>query len=157
MNCILSKVKIAWCLFRGLPSFFDTFAFRKFEELVKDINNINLNKLINKLISREARMRLNIDLNVNKTNFKNKNNKVLNCSYCNKKGYLESKYFFKYSELKSNKGFNKKQSNKSPNNSISSKQLIIINYKGLTNYIYKSKYKFILNSGVIEYYSPNKE
>lgn len=102
---------IVWFLFRGLPSSFDSFAFHKYEELAKNTANIDLDKLFSELISEEARMQSNIDLNTNKTSF----NKAPYCKHCSKKGHLESKCFIKYPELKTNKGNNKKHFNSKTN------------------------------------------
>ena len=45
--------------------------FRKYEELIKDLNNINIFKLINDLISEEGRFNFNINLKANKISFNN--------------------------------------------------------------------------------------
>ncbi|KAF7961227.1 hypothetical protein EAE96_000893 [Botrytis aclada] len=169
MKYDIPKAFIVWFLFRGLPSYFDGFASRKYEELAKNQDNIDLDSLFSELISEEARMRSNIDLYANKTGFKN-NNKTPYCSHCHKKGHLESTCFIKYPELKNNKSSNMKQSssnnndisnndsNNESNTPISSKQLMTIRHNiGLINKSYKSKYKFILDSGATEHYSPNKE
>ncbi|KAK6599701.1 hypothetical protein H4I95_08576 [Botrytis cinerea] len=103
----IPEVFIAWFLFRGLPSSFDGFVSRKYEELAKNEASIDLDKLFSGLISEEARMRSNFESNANKASFKNKN-KAPYCSHCGKKGHLEYRCFKKHPKLKGNRGNNKK-------------------------------------------------
>ena len=91
------------------------FKSRKTEELLKDLNNndnIDLDKLISKLIFEKSRMKGFIESN----RIIKLLNTIPNCIYYNKKGYLESKCFKKYSELynrdyKRFKNFNKNNNN----------------------------------------------
>ena len=97
----LPKPFIIWILFKGLPSSFDSFISRKYEELAKNINNINVNTLISELISEEARMLAinNNSLEANKA-YKGRNRSY--CTYCNKSGHIVDKCFNKHPELKNN-------------------------------------------------------
>ena len=95
----IPKALIAWLILKGLPSSYDNYASRKYEELINNLNNININKLIIDLISEEGRINSNINLEANKTSF---NNKQSYCKHCNKKGHIADKCFIKYPELKNN-------------------------------------------------------
>jgi hypothetical protein len=149
----MPKPFIAWFIFRGLNSSFDGFISRKYEELAKDLKNINLDKLFSELISEEARMKNSIDLEANKVS----TNKSPFCKHCNKKGHLETKYFKKYPELKNkNKNQDKDKSSKSGEKPLSNKQVITAFSTLLANLTEKSKNKIILDSGASEYFSPNK-
>jgi rubrerythrin len=92
----LPRPFIACLLFKGLPSSFDSFASRKYEELAKDIANIDVNKLISELISEEGRMTSNIDLEANKASRDNKPT----CTFCKNRGHIEAKCFKKHPELR---------------------------------------------------------
>ena len=92
---------IGYLLFKGLPNSFDSFASRKYEELAKNISNIDINRLISELISEEARMTSNTDLEANKA-FRNRNS-LPTCKYCNKKGHLEANCYSKHLELRQNR------------------------------------------------------
>ncbi|KAK6582604.1 hypothetical protein PZA11_005012 [Diplocarpon coronariae] len=61
LKCPLPKPIIASLIFKGLLSSFDSFAFRKYEEILSDLEHIDLESLINDLISEEARMGANAD------------------------------------------------------------------------------------------------
>ena len=89
MKYELPKPFLAWTILRGLPSSFEYFTSRKYEELAKDINNLDISRLLSELISEEARMNSSIELEANKAT----KNKVPYYKHYNKKGYLESKYF----------------------------------------------------------------
>jgi hypothetical protein len=117
LNYELPKPFLAWLLFKGLPSSFDSFISRKYEELAKDIKNIDISKLISDLISEEARMKSNVDLEANKAT---KINKTPICKHWKKKGHLESKCFIKYPELRPNN--NNNNNNNKGTNSKKSKQ-----------------------------------
>jgi len=99
----LPKPIIASLIFKGLPSSFDAIASRKYEELAKNIANIDISKLIFELISEEAKMSTSADLEANKATKPNKGF----CKYCKKKGHIEARCFIKYPELKNNKPSNK--------------------------------------------------
>ena len=149
----LPKPIIVSLIFKGLPSSFDAIVSRKYEELAKDIANIDISKLISELISEEARMTSNTDLEANKASKPN----ISFCKYCNKKGYIEPKCFIKYPELKKTSNNKSNKDKKSPNNkdkkNESSKAIMsafaIINKE--------ANYKLILDSGVSEHYTPIKE
>ena len=49
-----------------MPSSFDAFSSRKYEKMSGDLKNIYIDGLIHDLISEEARMGANADLNANK-------------------------------------------------------------------------------------------
>ncbi|KAK6598999.1 hypothetical protein H4I96_08203 [Botrytis cinerea] len=61
----LQKAYIIWIVFNGLNDSFDSFKFRKTEEISKDLinNNIDLDKLISELIFEEFRMKGSIESN----------------------------------------------------------------------------------------------
>ena len=87
---------LAWLLFKGLFSSFNSFFSRKYKELAKDIKDINIFKLISDLILKESKINFNINLKANKVN-SNKNNFY---KYYKKKGYIKSNYYKKYLKLK---------------------------------------------------------
>ena len=66
LECELPKQYIVLLLFKGLPSIFDRFASRKYEEKARDLKNINISKLTSEMISEEARLKSPIDLEANK-------------------------------------------------------------------------------------------
>jgi gag-polypeptide of LTR copia-type len=150
----LPKPIIVSLIFKGLPSSFNAITSRKYEELAKDITNIDISKLISELISEEARMTSNTDLEANKASKPN----ISFYKYCNKKGHIKPKYFIKYPELKktsnnkSNKKDNKNPKNKDKKNKSSKaimSAFVIINKE--------ANYKLILNPGILEYYMLIKE
>ena len=107
----LPKAITAWLILKGLPSSYDNYASRKYEELTEDLAEINISKLITDLISEEGRFNSNINLEANKA-FKNNQSY---CKHCNRKGHIEDKCFIKYPELKNNNSFysnNKSKDNK---------------------------------------------
>jgi hypothetical protein len=169
------KPFLAWLLFKGLPSSFDSFSSRKYEELAKDIKNIDISKLISDLISEESRMNASLDLSANKA----KSNKGSYCTYCKHKGHVESRCYKQYPELntsskkpnkKSTKG-NSKDSNKDNNPKKSESTKVIMSLldnnhlkeevnTSITSYFSKSndfKNKLVLDSGATEHYTPNKD
>jgi hypothetical protein len=85
---------------------------RKYEELTEDLKDVNIIKLISDLISEEGRFNSNINLEANKTSF---NNNSSYCKYCNKKGYIEDKYFIKYPKLRNNYSNSNTNKNKNKN------------------------------------------
>ncbi len=141
---LMPKPITAWLILKGLPSSFDSYASRKYEELAEDLNGINITKLITDLISEEGRINSNINLEANKAS---KNN-LSYCKYCDKKGHIEDKCFIKYPELRNNysnsnnkspktykKGskkpkvmFKKKQSTKAIMSALLEDNIIINNY-----------------------------
>ena len=94
---------IIWIILKGLPDYYNSFASRKYEEIMRDIDHINITKLINELIAEEGRF--NINLEANKTSF---NNNQSYYKHCNKKGHIEDKCYIKYPELKNNYSSSKK-------------------------------------------------
>ena len=181
----LSKLKntipkpfLAQIIFKGLLSHFNSFISRKDKELAKDLDNINISKLVTDLISEEAR--LNSSLEANKTSI----NKGSFYRYYKKKGYIESRYFTKYPELRpnskdkpKNKDKNKdkaKATTTSSTSTSSSKPILVIisaftnvdqfdlNYNlldndGLNLSIALNKNKLVLDSGTTEHFTPNKD
>ena len=172
---------IAWIIFKGLPSSFDSLASRKYEDISSNLNNINISKLISELISEEACMNSN-NLEANKVY--NKSNTIPYCKHCNKRGHLESKCYIKYPELSNNsntnsnsnsknktKNKNKNKSNTKDNNTKGSdKTLMLASTKNSTitssnntiSYSISSFYSnsnntIILDSGASEHFTPNKE
>jgi len=156
LNYEVPKPFLTWLIFKGLPSSFDSFVSRKYEELAKDLSNIDISKLIADLISEEARMNATIELEANK----GIKTKGPYCKHCNKAGHLESKCYTKYPELKPKKSRNnknnpEKEAKDESTKKESSKVIMsafdtIINYKG-------SSTKLILDSGATEHYTPNKD
>ena len=151
----LPKPIIASLIFKGLPSSFDAIASRKYEELAKDIANIDISKLISELISEEARMSTSIELEANKAITPNRSF----CKYCNKKGHIEPKCYIKYPELKKTR-FNKSNkkdktsSNKETSKKSESSKVIMSAFSSIKG---SSNYDFILDSGATEHYTPIKE
>ena len=112
LDQIIPKPIIAWLILKGLPSSFDSYASRKYEELTEDINEINIIKLITDLISEEGRFNSNINLEANKASY---NNNQSYCKHCNKKGHIEDKCYIKYPELKNNYSSSNINKNKNKN------------------------------------------
>ncbi len=98
MKYKLLKPFLVQIILKGLPSNFNYFTLYKYEELTKDIDKLDILKLLSKLISKEARINSNIELRTNKTT-KYKNNKLPYYKYYNKQDHLESKYSIKYPKL----------------------------------------------------------
>jgi hypothetical protein len=152
----LPKPIIASLIFKGLPSSFDAIASRKYEELAKDIPNIDISKLISELISEEARMSTNTDLEANRAL---KPQGV--CKYCNKSGHIEANCWIKNPELrregtsKPNKAKARKQA-KNPNKETKteSSRAIMSAFSAIEG---DSNYRLILDSGATEHYTPIKE
>ena len=182
MKYELPKPFLVWIILKGLPSSFEYFTLRKYEELAKDINNLDIPRFLSELISEEARINSNIELEANKaTKYYNKNNKVPYCKHCNKKGHLESKCFNKYLELrnKSKNTIDNNSKNQTSNSNKSNKNQDKKSEKGIMsalnidyNYMNKAKNivkdysnsnsnnivnKIILDSGATEHYTPNKQ
>ena len=180
----MPKPFIAWIIFKGLPSSFDSLASRKYEDISGSLTNIDISKLISELISEEARM--NSNLEANKV-YKGNNNTKPFCKHCNKSGHLETRCYTKYPELKnnSNSNSNSKNSNKSnrsnkknknksnsdnSNSKESNKTLMLastnkrtitnknnsISYS-ISNFYTNSNNTIILDSGATEHFTPNKD
>ncbi|CAM6005883.1 unnamed protein product, partial [Sphagnum balticum] len=122
----IPKALIIWILLRGLPSSFESFSSRKFEELSKTLkdpnkaNTLNVNELISDIISEEARIKAS-DLEANKisSKYKTKQRNNKHCTYCNKEGHLENQCFKQYPELRrDNTSNNKANIAKNTSNSI---------------------------------------
>ena len=99
LNQTIGKPIIAWLILKGLPSQYNSYASRKYEELTEDLDEINISKLVSDLILEEGRFNSNINLEANKTSF---NNNQSYCKHYNKKGHIEDKCFIKYPELRNN-------------------------------------------------------
>ena len=95
---LIPKPIIAQIILKGLPSSFNNYSSRKYKELIKDLKDINILKLITDLISEEGRFNSNINLEANKTSFNNQSY----YKFYNKKGHIEDKCFIKYPELRNN-------------------------------------------------------
>ena len=148
----MPKPIIASLIFKGLPNSFDAIASRKYKELVKDIANIDIFKLISELISEEVRMSNNIDLEANKAIKSN----ISFYKHYNKKGHIEVKYFIKYPKLKK-ANFKPKKDNKSPNNKAKKNESSKAIMSAFAVINKEANYKLILDSGASEYYTPIKE
>ena len=145
----LPKPIIASLIFKGLPSSFDAIASRKYEELAKNIANIDISKLISDLISKEARMS-NIDLQATQAT---KPNRAF-CKHCNKKGHIEPKCFIKYPELKTKSKPSKDKRRFNNKDKTESSKAIMSVFSAING---SSNYKLILDSGATEHYTPIKE
>ncbi|KAH9206077.1 hypothetical protein DL95DRAFT_316246, partial [Leptodontidium sp. 2 PMI_412] len=87
----IPKPVIASLILKGLLSSFDAFSSRKYEKISGNLKNININGLINDLISEEARISANVNLNTNKVSKGGRGNR----KYCNKyriTEHIESTY-----------------------------------------------------------------
>ena len=152
---------LAWLLFKGLPTSFDSFNSRKYEELAKDLTKVDISKLIADLISEEARMNASQSLEANRATRANRDSF---CSYCKQKGHLEARCFKKYPELKpkefSSSSKPKKDSKEDPDsdndNTKESKSTKVIMSILANNQIIQEK-KLVLDSGATEHYTPNKD
>jgi len=71
LNQTISKLIVAWLILKGLLNQYNNYVSRKYEELIKDLNEIDVFKLINDLILKEGRFNFNINLKANKTSFNN--------------------------------------------------------------------------------------
>ena len=71
LNQTISKLIVAWLVLKGLLNQYNNYVSRKYEELIKDLNEIDVFKLINDLILKEGRFNFNINLKANKTSFNN--------------------------------------------------------------------------------------
>ncbi|CZT13730.1 uncharacterized protein RCO7_11428 [Rhynchosporium graminicola] len=106
------KPILASLIFKGLPSSFNSFASRKYEEISNNLSSIDIEGLIRDLISEEARINTSTDLQANKA-FKGKNSKgSKKYSYYNKTNYIEANYYIKHPELIPNKSTNNKKKSK---------------------------------------------
>ncbi|TVY38198.1 Copia protein [Lachnellula cervina] len=179
----LPKPFIAILLFKGLSSSFDAFSSRKYEEVTKNIKNIDITKLISDIISEEARLKSDTISSANKTT----SNKNPLCRHYGKRGHIEPKCWDKYPELRTELPRQNKKP-RSNNNSTSEKtestkavmmtlashgpisQQTSIVYSGLsdqeTSLVYnrlndqESKFhktQLILDSGASEHYTFNKD
>jgi hypothetical protein len=82
LNYEVSRPFLAWLLFKGLSSSFDSFNSCKYEELAKDLTKVDIFKLITDLILEEARINASQSLEANRVA---KANKDAFCSYCKRK------------------------------------------------------------------------
>src|SRR6266487_71911 len=177
MKYELPKPFLVWIILKGLPSSFDYFTSRKYEELAKDIDKLDISKLLFELISEEARINSNIESGANKAT-KYRNNKLPYCKHCDKQGHLESKCFIKYPELRNkskdtikdknsdNKTSNSNKGNKDQNKKSESPKVIMNTLDSNKDSLNKAKSvvnktldsnSIILDLGTIEHYTPNKQ
>ncbi|CAL3971483.1 unnamed protein product [Diplocarpon coronariae] len=184
LKCPLPKPIIASLIFKGLPSSFDSFASRKYEEILSDLEYIDLESLINDLILEEARIGANVDYKAqaNKA-FTKTGGKKNYCTHCKLSGYISEKCYKLHPELRPlNKKANKAKESKSNSSKTlmsawnkkakelkndSNKTLISAWKKDSTTSIVShlselsqitsiDNMKFVLDSGATEHYSPNK-
>ena len=162
MNYEVPKPFIVYYLFKGLPSSFESFISRKYEELAKDLSNIDISRLIADLISEEGRLKSNIDLEASRAS------KIPICKHCKKKGHIEDRCFRKYPELRTNTSKPKAEPETKPESSkvimsifkpkaktrtkTESSKVIISSIS--SNY---KDNKIVLDSGATEHYSPNRQ
>ncbi|KAH9213048.1 hypothetical protein DL95DRAFT_507540, partial [Leptodontidium sp. 2 PMI_412] len=85
----IPKPVITSLILKGLPSFFDAFLSRKYKKILSNLKNININSLINDLISEKARMGANANLNVNKASKGGRGNRKY-CNKCRVTGHITS-------------------------------------------------------------------
>ena len=177
LGCTIPNALLVHIIFKGLPSAFEALISRKYEEIGRDLNIIDINKLISELIAEEARINNSIDLEANKALKFNSNNKTPFCTYYKRKGHLEAKCFIKYPELKtinknkSNSTYNSHSKFKNKNNSKlkdrptkdTPTELIMTTIRDSLNSNYINAIKedrpelnIILDSGATEHYTPNK-
>jgi hypothetical protein len=112
-------------LLKGLPSSFESFNSRKFEELSKTLkdpnlaSNLNIDEFISDIISEESRIKAS-DLEANKisSKYKTKYKNSKHYTYCNKQGHLESQCYIQYPELRRNNTSNNNEAENTSNNSI---------------------------------------
>ncbi|KAH9208136.1 hypothetical protein DL95DRAFT_312401, partial [Leptodontidium sp. 2 PMI_412] len=102
LDCEIPKPVITSLILKGLPSSFDAFSSRKYEKMSGDLKNIDINGLINDLISEEARIGVNADLNANKASKGGRGNNKKYCNKCKITGHIESTCWVKHPELKPN-------------------------------------------------------
>jgi hypothetical protein len=114
MNKEINNAHIAWIIFKGLPTSFDAFSSRKYEEIGKNLDNLSISSLSAELIAEESRMysainanrattQANTANNANIANTANAANKrpIPHCKFCKKKGHLEAKCYKNHPELRS--------------------------------------------------------
>ncbi|KAF4615563.1 hypothetical protein G7Y89_g15302 [Cudoniella acicularis] len=166
----VSDVFILVTIYNSLPSSFDAFTSRKYEEVGNKLDNINLEKLVSDLIAEEARMNSkDSNLEANKASI---NSKPI-CTHCNKTGHLKNKCWVLHPELKkdaskgTSKDNNKKNKNKKDKETkeedkstssprvIMSASLINTSYSSSTSSLESNK--LVLDSGASEHFSPNKD
>jgi gag-polypeptide of LTR copia-type len=158
-----TKANIAWNIFKGLPSSFDAFSSRKYEELGRDLKNIDINKLVSELIAEEARMKayLNEDkANSIAKNSRNNRKTTKFCKFCKKSGHIEESCFKKYPELapkrasnSDNKHFIKKEQKASKSDESKGSRSTLL----YSNESINKKTSFIIDSGASEHYTPYKD
>jgi hypothetical protein len=145
-----------------LPSSFESFSSRKFEDLSKTLkdpnlaSNLSIKELISDIISEEARI-IARDLEANKISpeYKTKHKNSRYCTYCNKEGHLENQCYKQYPELRQNNYPEDKSSNfkkESPRVLMTS-----LANKGKDLAINSTKKRIVLDSGASEHYTPIKE
>jgi hypothetical protein len=147
----IPKPYIILILFKGLFSSYNSFYFKKYKNISRNIKNININKFILDIINESIKLGFNISGLVNKLN----NNKFKyyiyykNNSY-NSKDHLEKICYYKYLNNKNKKSkFIKNNDNKYKNESTKTvmrvKSMIIIYKPIINNNInnIKNQYKII--------------
>ncbi|CAL3968142.1 unnamed protein product [Diplocarpon coronariae] len=117
-----SAIYLRYLIFKGLPSSFDSFAFRKYKEILSDLEHIDLESLINDLISEEARIGANADYKAqaNKA-FAKTGGKRKYCTHYKLSGHISEKCYKLHPELRP---FNKKANKAKESKSNSSKTLM---------------------------------
>ncbi|TVY12516.1 Retrovirus-related Pol polyprotein from transposon TNT 1-94, partial [Lachnellula arida] len=148
----LPKPFIAILLFKGLSSSFDAFSSRKYEEVTKNIKDIDITKLISDIISEEARLKSDTS-SANRTT----SNKPY-CRHCRREGHIDTKCWIKHPELRQNYKRNKSENNNSEKTESTKAVMITLAYKGLNEQgTSNNKSKLILDSGASEHYTFNKD
>ncbi|CZS92721.1 uncharacterized protein RCO7_11482 [Rhynchosporium graminicola] len=168
LKCKIPKPILASLIFKGLPSSFDSFASRKYEEISNNLSSIDIESLIRDLISEEARMNTSTDLQANRA-FKRKNSKgSKKCNYYNKIDHIEANCYIKHPELIPNKSTKKKSKGKSAKESKEESTKALMSsfsstsssssYSSTADQAYATiyNYRIVLDSGASEYYTPNK-
>ncbi|KAH6694782.1 hypothetical protein BKA61DRAFT_454578, partial [Leptodontidium sp. MPI-SDFR-AT-0119] len=84
----IPKPIIVSLILKGLLSSFDAFLSYKYEKMLSNLKNININGLINDLISEEARIGANADFNTNKVSKGSRGNNRKYCNKCKVTGYI---------------------------------------------------------------------
>ena len=149
-----SKASMAWNLLKGLPSTYDAFISRKYEDIseaISDNDDIDLNKLVAELISEESRIQSFVNEDkayVTKSKSKSKN-KTKHCKFCSKQGHLETECYRKHPELMPNRNTPKKAKDEDDNKDRSS----LLLSKGEST----KDLSFIIDSGATEHWTPYKE
>ena len=155
LNQSPSKASIAQTLLKGLPSSYDAFISRKYEEIseaILDNDDIDLNKLVAELISEETRIQsfINEDKAYIIKNKPKMNKKAKHCNFCSKQGHLETECYRKHLELMPKRNDSQKAKEYNNNNKDRS-SLLLVKDNSIRDL------SFIIDSRAIEHQTPYKE